>query len=131
MRLEGQTFDTPEGEMRLWGRPGVFQGQRPALLAIHGTFDNQFERFLSLSDDLEIDVLGAMIPGMGCPHLRTPSIEAFAKAYESVLAQMARDVRVVLGESAGALLALTMEGPFARLALDPLLRTTNLWPGAV
>lgn len=126
--MERRAFETPLGEVWLWGSAQAFDGEKPLVVAIHGAFAAHNPRFSDLEDVLPVSVVSAWLPGHGSPRLSETSVKAFANAYSVSLAMFARDRTVVVcGESAGALVALAM-GAERVIALDPPLRTEKLWP---
>lgn len=129
--MEKHVFDTPLGEIWLWGEAGAFRDKRPVLLVILGALAAPDGQFFRLQPDLpEAAVVVAQLPGHLSPALAATSVGAFAGAFDHVLrTAFAGRVLTVCGESAGGLVALAMRapGPF-RLALDPPLRTAKLWP---
>jgi len=127
--MERRAFDTSLGDIWLRGRPAAFDGDQPLVLAIAGAFGHA-DALNPLADAVaDADVLLAHLPGNHCPGLREPTVEGFASAFDEVVGQLGRPT-IVLGVSAGALVALAMRSPRLAgiVAADPPLRTANLWP---
>jgi pimeloyl-ACP methyl ester carboxylesterase len=124
--VEKLELQTPLGPIWLWGRASG----RPTLLVVTGAFANftvmdHFERVLP-----DRDVLRMHLPGNHCPRLTTTSIGAYAAALTDALGQAVSAPLVVLGISAGALVALGVRAPNLRglLLIEPPIFTENLWP---
>jgi pimeloyl-ACP methyl ester carboxylesterase len=125
--MERRSFETPLGEIWLWGHAEAFDGNSALVLVIQGAFAAPSLRFHDLEKVLPVCVLASTLPGHSSPRLSETSVPAFAAAYAAALAQVRRERPVVVcGESVGGLVALAMEAP--AIALDPPLRTEKLWP---
>jgi pimeloyl-ACP methyl ester carboxylesterase len=122
-----RTFETSYGPVSLWGDSS--RPNRPLVLAILG--------FLATSEQLgdlhqalpEFDVVRAVLPGTGTPHLREPSVQSFAGAFDDIVQQQFAGRRVIrVGISIGGLVTLAMRRGAAFVAVDPPLNTGALWP---
>lgn len=123
-------FQTAEGEIWLWGDEEALQSEKPILLVITGAFASAESPFFNLQPSVEeASVLVGHVPGNLSPTLRHDSISAYAAAYAEVLSGLGRPV-IVLGESAGALIALAIRAPNLKglVLIEPPLVTANLWP---
>lgn len=118
--------ETRLGPVWLWGR---LTG-KPVLLIITGAYANA--EYMAGNENTwpDVDVLLCHLPGNHCPELVTHSVGAYAAAYSEALASLTREPVVVLGVSAGALVALALKHPSLRaiVAVEPPLRTGELWP---
>jgi hypothetical protein len=125
------SFQTPLGEIWLWGEQSRFESDLPAVVVIPGVFCRPDALWFRMQDLLpQAAVFAGQLPGHLCPPLSKPSIPAFARAFGHVIATAfgGRPVLVV-GESVGGLVTLALANPgIGRLALDPLLQTHELWP---
>jgi pimeloyl-ACP methyl ester carboxylesterase len=77
------------------------------------------------------DFLRTHLPGNHCPPLDEISVEAYADALEAALAsRFPGRPLLVVGQSAGALVALALRSPEIRrlVLLEPPLRSDDLWP---
>lgn len=130
MSVERRAYDTPFGEIWLWGEPQAFDGDKPILLTILGAFniETRWPDYMAPRVP-EAAVLAGQLPGNHCPPPLTHSVGAYAAAYSHVLAGLQRPA-VVLGCSVGALVAMAMRAPNLRglVLLEPPLRTGKLWP---
>lgn len=108
---------------------GTFSGRKLAALAITGAFADaeQLERHPQTVGP-EFDGYVAHLPGWITPPLAQTSIPAFAQAFDEVVETLGPTV--VVGVSAGALVALAMRSPLVRgvVAVEPPLSTAKLWP---
>jgi hypothetical protein len=130
--MERRSFETPLGEIWLWGLPEAFEDARPAIVILTGAFASasRMRRMPSLIP--EAPVLVGDIPGNRCPQLALQTIGAYASAYSTAIRALERPV-VLCGSSLGAVTALGVQAPnvFAMVALEPVMRTasaTALWP---
>lgn len=127
MAFEKRVFETPLGDVWLWGEASAFDGDGPVILTLLG-FAAPLERMFPLQMALpEAATLFAHLPGNHSPALSACSVGAFAYAYGHVIATaLAGRPLVVFGESLGGLVALAMEPPnLRRLVLDPPFRAPN------
>jgi pimeloyl-ACP methyl ester carboxylesterase len=108
---------------------GTFGDRKLAALAITGAFADadQMARHPETVAP-EFDGYVAHLPGWITPPLSETSIPAFARAFDEVLQTLGPTV--VVGVSAGALVALAMRSPLLRgvVAVEPPLSTAKLWP---
>jgi pimeloyl-ACP methyl ester carboxylesterase len=126
--MERRSFETPLGDVWLWGDAEAFDGEAPLVFVIHGAFAAMKPRLKDLELVLPVSVLSSWLPGQGSPDLSEVSVEAFGSAYSAAFGQLAGSRRsVVCGESVGALVALASSAENV-IALDPPLRTEKLWP---
>lgn len=130
--MERRTFQTPLGEIWLWGSPDAFDGRKPVVLVICGAFQAADNAFLQLQPyHPDAAVLIGHLPGNHCPELSEAGIAALGLAYRVAARQAARGRPVVLcGVSTGSLVALAMDAPevSAMVLIEPPLRTAKLWP---
>lgn len=128
--MERRTFETPLGEVWLWGSAEAFEGDRPVVLVLQGLFGNQGQRWLPLEERLGVSVLIGNLPGFDCPQLAKASVTAIADAYSRAAAFAFRGRRGLLcGESMGGIVALAMAvARTQRVAFDPPLRTDRMGP---
>ena len=128
--MEKHSFQTPFGEIWLWGQPRVLSDDRPVVLFINGAFSTERPRSFELPDLLpEAAVLNAHLPGQHSPETVALSVGVYGAAFSAALEQIGRPA-VVVGASVGALVAMAMRSPLIRgLALiEAPLRTGKLWP---
>jgi hypothetical protein len=128
--VERTEFQTPAGDVWLWGEPGAARGGKPIVLWISGAFAVERPPSFTLPPRLpQADVLLAHLPGNHSPQPQVHSVEAYSAAFSNVLDQLGRPA-VVVGSSIGGLTALGLRSPHLRgvVALEPPLRTGQLWP---
>ena len=121
--MERRAFETPLGEIWLWGEWG--DESKPLVLAIHGAFAleklplQEMQRFIP-----QAQLIWTHLPGNHCPELSETSVEAFARALECALPNRPT---LIVGESVGALVALMIRSPQVqrRLLIDPPFRTDH------
>lgn len=123
--VETFTFQTTLGSVPLRG----LRRGKLTVLALNGMFAHPTEMGqLPLALDRHgFGALVGLLPGFGSPLLAETSIAAFARAFDEVADQVGPVV--VLGHSAGALIALSMRSRNVRriLAVEPPLETAKLW----
>lgn len=129
--MERRTFNTPLGEVWLWGRPEAFDTDAATVLGVTGTYAHP-TTMRDLPDLVGGPVLVADLPGNRCPRLAAQSVGAYVTAFSDVVRQLERPV-VPFGTSLGATVALGIRGARVRerLAIEPLLDARNadtLWP---
>jgi pimeloyl-ACP methyl ester carboxylesterase len=124
-------FETPLGDIWLWGDRARFESDAPVILVIAGVYGRPDAFWFRMQARMpQAAVFAAQLPGHLCPRLSKISIEAFADAFGYVI-EVAFGGRPVLvcGESIGGTVALALPNPgIYRVALDPPLRTEHLWP---
>ncbi len=128
--MEKYAFETPLGDIWLWGEPDALRGDRPIVLFINGAFSIPRPRSFDLQGLMpEAAVFNAHLPGNHSPWLVAQSVGVFAAAFSSVLDELGRPA-VVVGASAGALVAMAMRSAHLRglVLVEPILRTGKLWP---
>jgi hypothetical protein len=126
--MERRSFETPLGEVCLWGEWP--HSTLPLVFVIHGANARLRPSLHTLQQYVEgVEVVCAHLAGNHCPELRQPGIAAMAQAYSATLMAdfPARPV-LVIGESAGALVGLGMKAPGlrGRVLLEPPLVTSGL-----
>lgn len=128
--MEQRTFQTPQGEVWLWGSTEAFEGHRAVVLVVQGLFGNQGQRWLPLEERLGVSVLIANLPGFDCPSLSGTSLATIADAYSRAATFAFRGRRgLICGESMGGVVALAMTvARTHRVAFDPPLRSSGLGP---
>lgn len=118
---------TPLGDIWMWGR----DTGRPMCLVITGAFAD-FDIYTRLQLVLpQFDVLRTHLPGNHCPSLIETSIGVIGAAIsQAVTSRFAGRPLVILGVSAGALVAMAVATPGLRalLLVEPFLRTLHVWP---
>jgi hypothetical protein len=126
--METRSFETPLGDVLLWGEPQAFEDDRPVVLAISGAFAPKESFDLLYLAFPEAAVLVAHLPGNHSPPLVATSVGAFAAAFSHVVSQLGRPT-VVCGSSVAGVVAMGMRAPEIRgiAALDPPFRTAKLW----
>lgn len=127
---EKHVVATPEAELWLWGEPDARTNDKPVVLFIDGAFAIERPATFRLQRRIpEAAVLNAHLPGNHGPPPRTHSVAAYAAAFANALDQIGRPA-IACGASVGGLVALAMRSPWIRgvVALDPPLRTGDLWP---
>jgi len=118
--LPYEDVETGGGFVRLQGRLDTFRGDRPLLFAILGVgaridyFHRLPERFPGC------DVVVCHLPGLHTRPVATPTVAAFAAAYDEAIRRRL-PARWILrfGLSVGGLVALAMREGDAVLAIDP------------
>ena len=125
-----RVFQSPLGEIWLHGEAEAFEPGRPRILALGGAFDNG-KRFskLHLHVPAASVVLGEL-PGNLCPELSEVSIEAYARAYDHAVEELAGPT-LACGVSTGGTVALAMRAANLTgvVAVDPLIRAgAHSWP---
>ncbi|HZZ70448.1 MAG TPA: alpha/beta hydrolase [Phenylobacterium sp.] len=121
-----QTYQTPFGEVWLWGE---LTG-RPVLLIVTGAFADPGTLDHTGGVFPAVDVLRTHIPGNHCPNLVTTSVGVHAAALSDALRQATLETPLgVLGISLGALTALGIRSPRLRrlLLVEPPLFTADTW----
>ena len=118
-------MSTSLGVISIWGH----FGNKIKVLAINGAgaaADEMSRLPHILAPDY--DGLVAFLPGDRRPALSQVSIPAFAQAFDEVVRRLGPTV--VMGHSAGGLVALAMRSPLIRavVAIDPPLLTSKMWP---
>ncbi len=126
--VETADFQTSLGIIRVTGSAEAFADDRPGVLAITGAFAKA-DYMSRLPVAVAPDYAGfvAHLPGNHSPELSEISIDAYAKAFDEVVASLNRPM-VVLGISVGGLVALGMKRPAGAVAVEPPLNTGCLWP---
>jgi pimeloyl-ACP methyl ester carboxylesterase len=128
--MERRAFQTPLGEVWLWGEPEAFDGDKPVVLIIHGAFEDERTLWDNLPPHMpEAAILIGHLPGNHCPELKLVGVPAYAAAFSDVLAELARPA-VICGISTGALVALRIRSPslLAALAVEPPIHPALCWP---
>jgi hypothetical protein len=122
--MERRTFDTPLGEIWLWGD----WRDAPYLLVLAG-MNADPEAYRGLVGALPVPVRIGHVPGYNCPRLDVQSVGAFAAAYGHVARALGQPF-ATLGVSLGATVAMAMRSPDpeAILALEPIVSTGGAWP---
>lgn len=130
--MERRAFQTPLGEVWLWGEPEAFGGDKPVVLIVGGAFQAADNVFLEFQPAFpEAGIVFGHLPGNHCPELSEVSVEAYAAAYGHVLrSAFAGRPAVLCGVSTGALVTLAMDAPATQrmVLIEPPLRTAKLWP---
>jgi hypothetical protein len=127
--MEQRSFQTPFGEVWLWGKPAAFDGDRPLVLVIRGAMP--LRHALEWLQPSEADIVFAHLPGFHSPVLVASSIGVFIAAFDVVIRQAFADRSiVVLGVSAGAIVAAGLRAPqlAARVLIEPFFSTAKLKP---
>jgi hypothetical protein len=128
--MERRSFQTPVGELWLWGRPEAFDSAEPYVMCLGGLHTDP-EAFWPLARIFaKTHFLFGLIPGDQCPRLVGQSVGLYATAYSAAIKQMGRQV-ILCGLSLGATTALGVRArPLVRaiLALEPLMSTGQAWP---
>lgn len=130
MAVERRTYDTPFGEIWLWGEAEAFDGDKPLVLVILGAFNKEVRWPDYMAPELPAAAtLVAQLPGNHCPQPLTHSVGAYAAAFSQVLGALGRPA-IVVGCSVGGLVAMAMRAPNLKglVLLEPPLRTGKLWP---
>lgn len=120
--MDRRTFETPLGQVWLWGRPDAFADQGPKLVVITSAFATP-QSLRILADLLPgSPVLVGDVPGNNCPHLSAQTVEAFSAAYSCAISSLGSPV-VLCGNSLGGTIALGVRAPNLRrvVALEPFL----------
>jgi hypothetical protein len=131
--MERRSFETPLGEIWLWGEAEAFEAKTPKIVMITGAFAAP-ETLRALPSLLpNAPVLIGDLPGNNSPEIREHTPAAFSTAYSAVIGRLGELV-VVGGQSLGATVALGVRSPNVRhvIALEPLISTDKvalLWPG--
>jgi pimeloyl-ACP methyl ester carboxylesterase len=113
------------GIVPIWGAVG---GDGPVVLAMRGATPPP-EQLASVPTQ-GANLLLLHLPGMYSPLLSRTSIEAFATAYDEVIAAVVPDRDIVaLGVSTGAVVALGLRAPQikAQVIVEPFFSTKKLW----
>lgn len=118
--------ETTLGRVPVWGQ---VEGRGPVVLGINGAFPLE-EGMAGLVVD-GADTATLHLPGMWSPVTSVLSLEAFAQAFDEVVAELFWDRPViVVGASTGAVVALAMKARQVRgvVAAEPFFSTSSLWP---
>ena len=85
--MEKRSYQTPLGEIWLFGQPGTFDDAgRPVLLVLMGALATDEHPYFRLQLVMpEVTVVCGRRPGDHCPVLAEASVEAFADAYAFAL----------------------------------------------
>jgi pimeloyl-ACP methyl ester carboxylesterase len=128
--MERRAFQTPLGEVWLWGDRDAFTGSRPVILVIHGAFQAERSAFFDLPPYFpDAAVLLAHLPGNHSPELVRADVATYAAALDHALASFSRRALIPCGVSTGALMAMAMKTPvIGSVLIEPPLRTAKLWP---
>jgi pimeloyl-ACP methyl ester carboxylesterase len=124
-----RAFPTPAGEVWLWDELNGLPSDRPLVLWIEGAFAIPRSNAVKLPQLLpEAAVVVGHLPGNHCPPASSPTLKAFAAAYDAAIGEIGRPT-VVVGASVGALVALGLRRPEVRglALLEPPLQTGKLW----
>lgn len=122
-------FETPVGEIWLWGDEQALSCAKPVVLFLSGAFAMARPRSFELPELLpQAAVFNAHLPGTHCPELTSQTLATFATGYASALMQIGRPA-IMIGGSVGALVAMTMTADVIRgqVLIEPPLRTDKLW----
>jgi pimeloyl-ACP methyl ester carboxylesterase len=120
-----KTFQTTFGPVPVWGE---IAGEKPLLFVIRGAFD-ELDAMTRLQEHApDFDVALVHLPGMHTPYFDECSVHAFARAYDEILADLARPRTILLGLSTGALVAMAMRNAQAIVAVEPPLSPAAMWP---
>lgn len=122
-------FQTPVGEIWLWGEAGARASDKPVVLFINGAFAIARPRAFELPGLLtEASVLIAHLPGNHCPNTSAHAVAAYAEGFSSALDQIGRPA-LVIGGSVGALVGLSIPSTMVRgqVIIEPPLLTAKLW----
>jgi pimeloyl-ACP methyl ester carboxylesterase len=127
--MERRSFETPLGEIWLWGEAEAFEAKTPTVMVLTGAFapKGTLRAFPSLLP--EAPVLISDLPGYVCPALIHQSVGVFCAAYSTVVQSLQRPV-VICGSSLGGTVALGVRTPNLSgvVALDPPMRASALAP---
>jgi pimeloyl-ACP methyl ester carboxylesterase len=130
--VEHRSFDTPLGEIWLWGEAEAFASTETTAVVITGSFAGPRAMRGMPGRLAGMPVLISDLPGNRCPALAVHSIGAYVAAYSAALAALGRPIKLC-GVSLGGTVALGVRAPqlTSILALEPVLRAENaapLWP---
>jgi hypothetical protein len=121
---------TSLGVVPVTGLPQAFTGDKLVVLVITGAFAGPLEMSgAPTAFAPDFDAFVVHLPGYNTPALSEVSVEAFARAFDEVLAGFGRPA-VAYGVSVGGLVALAMKSPLIRrkIVVDPPMWTHKLWP---
>jgi pimeloyl-ACP methyl ester carboxylesterase len=121
------TVSTSHGPIPVWAT--LRTPETVSLIIIRGAMA-EYDQLLSLQRHPTASVMLLHLPGMHTPFLSTNSVEVFADAYDQVLERLGVAKAVVVGLSAGGLVALAMKHRSIRrlILADTPLSTGDLWP---
>ena len=128
--MRKHAFETPGGEVWLWGDEGALESQRPVVLFINGAFSIERPRSFELQAALPAAaVFNAHLPGNHSPPPTAHSVDAYGRAYSAAIDQIGRPA-IVMGASVGALTVLSMRSPLIRglVLLEPFLKSRAAAP---
>jgi hypothetical protein len=131
--MERRTFETPLGEIWLWGDTAAFEAETPKIVMITGAFAAPTALRVLPSLLPGAAVLLGDVPGNNCPPLSEETPAAYSAAYSSAIGRLGQPV-VLSGQSLGGTVALGVRAPNVRhvVALEPFIspeKSAVLWPG--
>jgi hypothetical protein len=126
--MERRSFETPWGEIWLWGDASAFDGGGPVTFVIRG-FAAEKKDFDSLASCGPI--MFAHLPGFYSPPLSQEDLQICIAAFDHVISTHFPDRAVLLvGASVGGAFAAGMSSAAvtAKLLIEPLVSTAERWP---
>lgn len=115
--------ETGLGEVAFRYEEGAFS-RPPVAVLFHG-FGRDAESLDPWRQRLPFEIIAARLPGHKAPEM-TPSLDLWAEAFRQALSAFPTRPALVIGESLGAVIALSMGLPC--VVIEPFLSTAKLWP---